>query len=235
MIRIAVVEDDDEFVEELSGYLDRFEKENHTQFSVTRFRDGQEITGRYGNGYDLILMDIQMERMDGMRAAELIRGRDSLVVIIFITNRSDYAIRGYQVDALDYVLKPVNYLSFSQKMHRAVERIEHRAEHRISINTKNGLLRIDASRIFYVESQGHLAIWHTELGDFEVRERMQDIEKKLVPYDFFRSNKGYLVNLRHVDGISDGCCLINGSRLLISRSRKSEFMAALTKYMGENG
>ena len=116
MIRIAVVEDEDEFAAELTDYLDRFKKENNIQLSVKRFRDGTEVTEGYTGEYDLILMDIQMQRMDGMRAAEMIRRQDPRVIIIFITNRADYAIRGYQVDALDYVLKPVNYLSFTQKM-----------------------------------------------------------------------------------------------------------------------
>ena len=235
MIRVAIVEDEDEFVAELSAYLKRIETENDLQFSVTRFRDGEELTDGYRSEYDLILMDIQMRNMDGMSAAELIRVKDSRVIIIFITNRADYAIRGYQVDALDYILKPINYLSFSQKLQRAVERIENRQEHRISINTKNGLLMINVSGVYYVESQGHKVIWHTELGDYEVRDRMRDIEQILLPYDFFRSNKGYLVNLQYVDGIQNECCLVRGNKLLISRARRSEFMAALTKYMGEKG
>lgn len=234
MIRVAVVEDEDVFAAELNAYLERYEKEKGRRFLTQRYRDGEEIAREYAGGFDLILMDIQMEKMDGMRAAEMIRKKDSLVVIIFITNRSDYAIRGYQVDALDYVLKPVNYISFAQKLDRALERISSRQEHRIGINTRNGLLRINVSQIYYVESQGHQITWHTALGDYEVRERLQDIEDKLEPYHFFRTNKGCLVNLRYVDGVQDACCLIHGDKLPISRARRADFLSALNRYMGEN-
>ena len=233
MIRIAIVEDEDVFAEQLKEYIGRFGQENDEQFAVQRYRDGDEIIERYTGDVDIILMDIQMQFTDGMTAAEKIRETDLHVIIIFITNRADYAIRGYQVDALDYVLKPINYLSFAQKMFRALERISNRQVIKVPIKTRNGLLRVDVGRIYYIESQIHNITYHTALGDFTVRDKMQDIEETLLRYGFFRSNKGYLVNFKYVDGVQDGCCLVHGNKLPISRARKAEFMAALTRYMSE--
>ena len=234
MLRIAIVEDEDVFAQELLSYLTRFERERGETFLISRFSDGDEIADPYPGGFDLILMDICMRFMDGMTAAEKIRESDDQVVIIFITNRADYAIRGYQVDALDYVLKPVNYISFAQKMSRALERIAGRRTKKIGLNTRSGLLRIDIDRIWYIESHGHEITYHTKLGDYMVRERIQDIEKVMEADGFFRINKGCLVNLRHVDGIQDHCALVGGNRLPVSRARKAEFMAALTKSLGES-
>ena len=70
-------------------------------------------------------------------------------------------------------------------------------------------------------------------GDFETYGKMMECEEKLVKYGFFRSNKGYLVNLRHVDGVREGACIVGGQSLVISRARKKEFMTALTDYMGD--
>lgn len=234
MLRIAIVEDEDGFAKELEGYLERFGRENDETILTFRFRDGGEIAACDTQEFDIILMDIQMEQMDGMTAAEKIRERDGAVIIIFITNRADFAIRGYQVDALDYVLKPVNYLSLARTIGRAVQRRENRQGRKISLNTRRGLLTIDVNRIRYIESQGHNITYYTEIGEYTVRDRMQDIEENMRQYGFYRINKGCLVNLRCVDGVSNGCVIAGESVLPVSRGRRQDFMNTLTRYMGEN-
>ena len=145
----------------------------------------------------------------------------------------NYAIRGYQVDALDYVLKPVSYFAFSQKLDRAISRIKKEKSDSISIEMSSGMKKLRIDSIFYIESEGHNLIFYTDGEEFQVRAKMSDFEEKLTPYHFFRSNKGYLVNLKYVDGVEDGACLIGGKALVISRARKSAFMDALTNYMAE--
>lgn len=105
MISLAIVEDEDSYAEQLTDMVNRYQKERNTRIKVTRYTDGDEIAENYPGGFDMILMDIQMRFMDGMTAAEKIRKVDRDVLIMFITNRTDYAIRGYQVDAIDYVLR----------------------------------------------------------------------------------------------------------------------------------
>ncbi|HAV28138.1 MAG TPA: DNA-binding response regulator, partial [Lachnospiraceae bacterium] len=88
--------------------------------------------------------------------------------------------------------------------------------------------------IFYAESEGHSLVYHTGQGEYRIRRKMSEAEAELVPHGFFRSNKGYLVNLKHVDGVQDGCCLIAGQKLLISRSRKADFMLAMMENIGSS-
>ena len=123
MIRIAIVEDDRVYAGTLQEYLCRYEKESGEIIQSTLFEDGEDIAVGYRAEYDIILMDIEMQFMDGMSAAETIRKVDEEVTIIFITNMAQYAIRGYSVNALDYVLKPVSYFAFSQRLDRAVSRL----------------------------------------------------------------------------------------------------------------
>ena len=104
MLRIATVEDDTHDLEALRTHLKRYEKENGLKFLITEFRDGEDIVTDYSADYDLILMDIEMAFLNGMKAAEKIRELDKDVVIIFITNMPQYAIQGYKVNALDYML-----------------------------------------------------------------------------------------------------------------------------------
>ena len=134
MIKIAIVEDEHAYAMQLQEYLHTYEKENGEVFEISLFSDGDEIVHKYKPIYDIILMDIEMKFMDGMSAAEEIRKVDTEVVIIFITNMPQYAIRGYAVEALDYVLKPISYFAFSQRLNRAIGRIKKRISKTISIN-----------------------------------------------------------------------------------------------------
>ena len=152
MIKLAIVEDEDHFADELTDYIGKYSQESGTLFEVTRYRDGDEIAEEYTGEYDIILMDIQMQFMDGMTAAEHIRKLDKDVVIMFITNMINYAIRGYQVDALDYVLKPITYFAFSQKLERAVSRVRNRSQYSVTISTRDGVMKIISDDIYYIEN-----------------------------------------------------------------------------------
>ena len=231
MYQLAIVEDEDSYAAQLMEYINKYQAESGYYFKVTRFTDGDEITNGYKGQFDIILMDIEMKLMDGMTAAEEIRKLDSDVIIMFITNMTNYAIRGYQVDALDYVLKPVSYFAFSQKLGRAISRIKKTPSKIISVDMPSGVKKLEIDNIFYIESEGHNLNFYTTSGEFTIRAKMGDFEEQLSPYNFFRSNKGYLVNLKYVDGVENGSCIIAGKKLLISRARKNDFMTALTDYM----
>lgn len=233
MIRVAVVEDEAVYAAQLREYLARYAAQSGEALEVCCFSDGDEIVEGYRAQYDIILLDVQMKFMDGMTAAEEIRRRDPEVVIIFITNMAQYAIRGYAVDALDYVLKPVSYFAFSQRLDRAIARMKKRARRYMTIAVKGGALKLDIARIRYVESQGHNLVFHTDEGDHVAAGTMKEAEEKLTGQGFFRCNKGYLVNLEQVDGVRDGCALVRGEALLISRPRKNEFLEALANFVGE--
>jgi DNA-binding LytR/AlgR family response regulator len=235
MIKIAIVEDESSYARQLVDFLEQYEKDHEEAIGLTVFSDGDEIVHRYKAQFDIILMDIEMKFVDGMSAAEEIRRMDSEVIIIFITNMAQYAIRGYAVDALDYVLKPVSYFAFSQRLSRAINRMKKRETKMISISIRGGTVRLDAANIYYIESQGHNLIFYTSTGSYEAVGTMRDAEEKLTDLNFFRGNKGYLINLSHVEGVKEGCAIVKGNSLLLSRARKKVFMEALTRYWGEVG
>ena len=232
MISIAMVEGEGSCARQLEEYLERYQAESGELIETVRFCDGDEILENYRAQYDIILMDVQMKFMDGMTAAEEIRKVDPEVVIIFITNMAQYAIRGYAVDALDYVLKPISYFAFSQRLERAIGRMKRRARRYMTIAIRGGAQKLDISRILYVESQGHNLIFCTAEGEHTTTGTRREVEERLENYGVYRCNKGCLVNLEHVDSVRDGCAMVNGQALPISRGRKNDFLAALTDYVG---
>ncbi|MGC6175539.1 LytR/AlgR family response regulator transcription factor [Lacrimispora sp. 38-1] len=232
MIRIAVVDDDAESVSQLKEYLLRYQNERNELFHILTFSDGDEIVENYKAEYDIILLDIEMRFMDGMTAAQHIREKDPEVIIIFITNMAQYAIKGYTVHATDYVLKPVSYFSFSQRLDKVIGRMNRNVKKFMAVNIKGGTVKLYLTDICYVESLGHRLIFHTLTGEYVTFGAMKDAQEKLRNSNFFRCSKGYLLNLEHVEGVQDGCVLMKGARLPVSRTKKKEFMEELTNYLG---
>ena len=234
MIRIAVVEDQNDDASALIGYLDEYSSRENEPFKITRFTDGEDLVSEYRAEYDIILMDVEMASMDGMTAAERIRACDGEVIIIFITNMAQYAIEGYRVDALDYVLKPVSYFQFAQRLARAIRRMRHREEKFLLINARTGAARIRVADLMWVESRGHRLSYHTTDGVFEsTTNSMKQLEEKLGPEHFFRCNKGFLVNLARVRGVADGHALVGEGRGPVSEAKRRDFMMAMARYAGE--
>lgn len=233
MIRIAIVEDDKNYADSLKKYIRRYEEESGRHFLTAVFQDGEDIVENYTADYDIILMDIEMRFMDGMTAAEEIRKHDSEVVIIFITNMPQYAMKGYAVEALDYVLKPINYYAFSQRIDRALSRLTHRSRKYLSISYKGGIKKLDISDILFIEVQNHDLIYHTKTGDFLVRGTMKEAEESLREEPFFRCNKCYLINLEYVSSLEDNCVMVGKEQVQVSRARRKELLDVLNNYINE--
>ena len=233
MIRIAIVEDDKNYAEILTKYISRYEAESGQRFQILTFQDGEDIVGDYSGAYDIIFMDIEMRFMDGMTAAEEIRKVDSEVVIIFITNTPQYAMKGYAVEALDYVLKPINYFALSQRIDRALDRMSHRTKKHLSISYKGKVQKIELSSLYYVEVQDHNLYYHTKDGVYSQRGTMKEVENALEKESFFRCNKCYLINLEYVNGFDGNNVVVGDEDVQVSRARKKELLDALNNYMNE--
>ena len=230
MYHIAVVEDDKMYAAQLKEYLKQYEKEKKQKISVTMFSDGEDIVTDYSADFDIILMDIEMKFLDGMSAAERIREKDSEVIIIFITNMPQYAIQGYRVDALDYVLKPLSYFAFSQRIDRALSRIRKNDVRFVVIPLKGGRRKVDVSLLCYVEVRDHDLIYHTAGGSLVSHGTMRETEQLLRPYGFFRVHHGYLVNLYHVREVRGDIVAVGGAEIRISRAKKEAFLRIFSQF-----
>lgn len=233
MIHIAVVEDDKNYSSILNKYILRYEKESGQKFILSMFEDGEDIVTNYRGNYDIILMDIEMQFLNGMSAAEKIREVDTEVVIIFITNMPQYAVKGYAVDALDFVLKPINYYAFSQRIDRAINRMNLRNKEFISISLKGGIKKIDIDTIYYIEAQDHYLIFYTGEGDYITRNTLKEITERLDKHKFFRCSKSYLINLEYVTGYLNNEVIVKDKPLQVSRTRRKELLDVLNNYMNE--
>lgn len=234
MINVAIVENEKTHSDLLIQYLKRYENENAVRFQTTVFMDGLDIITGYTAKYDIIFLDIQMKHLDGMKTAEKIRSFDEDVAFIFITSTMQFAVQGYMVDALGYILKPVPYLAFSKTIDKArkiLARIQDATY--LIINVEGGQLRIDIREIYYLESQRHQIIIHSEKGDYLTPGPLKQIDETLSLKGFARCHNAFLINLKHTIGIRQNTLLLtNGEELPVSRAKRKIFLDSLANYMG---
>lgn len=233
MLKIAVVEDQTEVRESLCQFIRQYAGEQGLQAEVEPFADGAVIAERYQPGYDIIFLDVEMPRLGGFGAAERIRAVDPDVVLVFVTNMAQYAIKGYEVDALDYVLKPVSYGAFCTKLSRAVQRVERRRGGQVVLQLAGGGMQVlSTNDIYYLETRDRLLWYHTAKGEFSVRASLASAEKQLAQYHFSRCNQCYLVNLQYVKAVENDFVHVNTDRLEISRRQRAAFLTAVASYIG---
>ncbi len=233
-MRVAIVEDNAQERKRIAGFTKQYFGAQGKTCHISLFADGDEILERYTPQWDLIFLDIQMERLDGMATAEKIRALDPYVILVFITNMAHYAIKGYAVHALDFLIKPVQY-SILQQLFQQVERLlNQRKKKHITLPIEKGLTRIAVPEIYYIEVKNHVLFLMTAQGEFRMRGTISTMEELLRDHSFFRCKNCYLINLAQVSHVGKGFVVVGGYELAVARPKQKELMAALTQYIGES-
>lgn len=236
MYRIAIVDDNPDDADLLGSYIEKFSSETKQEFQVDRFKDSVELLEDYKAVYAVIFMDIQMPHSNGMNSAVHLRKIDKTVSLIFITNLVQYAQKGYEVDAVAYVLKPVQYYDFALKFRKALDIYVMNYKQDFTLSTSDGICRISTDKLMYVETVRHRLYYHLIDGVIERTGVLSKVETELRQFGFLRCNQCYLVNPRFIVAVK-GCAVQLGSEMLaISRPRRKIFMAELANwYAGLEG
>ena len=202
---------------------------------VTSVKSGLEcINYTKHRKYDLIFLDIHMKFQDGMTTAKKIRELDDSVIIVFITALAQYAIEGYKVNALDFILKPVVYEQLEGTLDKVLKIADKYHKSKEIIVADDGAKRkIDTEDIYYIEVVGHTIVIHSKAGVFETRGKtLKAIAEELNEFGFVQSVQSHLINLKFVDKIKGDVVTVAGDDLFLSRSRKKDFIAAFAEYVG---
>lgn len=168
--------------------------------------------------YDLLIFDIQMKNMNGMELAKKLRARGCDAVIIFVTGVPDYAIEGYEVGAVRYILKPVKPEVLKGLLDAAFNERQKKAEDYFVLGQGADLEKIPFEKIVYIEARGHYVF--LKGIDFE-REWKAGFAETAAAFEgrgFFCLRRGLMVNLAHVARITrTDCILDDGENLPVAR------------------
>lgn len=228
---IAVVEDIDSEAELLISCLDRYFKENKQEYEIKRFYNGKEFLDNYDFKLNIVFIDINMPKMNGLETTKLVREKDSDISIVFVTSLAQYALFGYEVSALDYILKPIEYATFSVKLNRILSKLKSKEKPTYILNSPGNLVSLKLDEIYYVEVRGHYCYFITKRGEFVKHCSLGSI----INEDFFKGsfalcNKCYFVNLGLVKSVKGYDLTVGEHLLLISRPRKNAFLKELSEY-----
>ena len=232
MIRIAIVEDEPTERDRIKVYLEEIAQEDQTQFDIEQYSSGMAFVMSGMKDYDLVLMDIDMPNLNGIETAKALRKVDQSATLIFVTNMAQYAISGYEVNAVDFILKPVNRYSFAIKIKRAISRTAKKNDNAIQIKMDGSIFLVHMYQIMYLEVDGHYVIFHTTQGDYKEYTTLKLAQKRINSSHFVQCNQSFLINMKYIESVSRESVTVGGTVIYISRKMKTEFMNAVLDFLG---
>lgn len=236
MLLLAVCDDIPIECADIAKQIENILKQFSIDFIVKRFFSGQELL-HSKESFDMIFLDIKMPEINGMDLAKKIREQGKQSLIIFITSAREYVFEAFDVEAFQYLVKPIQNEKLKNILEKAIKRIQ--------ADTKIDFLIISADRqtkkvflkdILYIESVGRIARIHCRDGILETYEQIGILEDKLSEKNFFRCHKCFLINLDYVDAFhKTEISLDNGEKILLAKRRYEDFQKAILSYMKRKG
>lgn len=233
-LSVAICDDEQEMRELIHNYVCRLANELEISVEVHAFSDGEELLKEDTLRYQIVFLDVEMQRMNGFDTAEEIRKTNQKTEIVFVTVLSQYCSRGYHYKASRYLVKPVSYENFSYEMKKLFQDIE--KKERISEELMNfmehGLPAYD--KLYYMESVGHAILFHTNEQTYERKMSMKKAAGLYEELGFCRIHQSFLVNMDKVEYVyEDKVFLENKTELYFSRGWKKEFQKRYAKFLSE--
>lgn len=236
MIRIAICDDEKNIREQLKSFCRRLEQELPQSIEILEFSSASTLLESSLVEVDILLLDIKMDDLDGLTAAERIRKIVPDLCILFITSMVQYAIFGYRVRAFSFLPKPVFYQRFRQELLAAICQLGKRDTRYLVVPgaEKGTQIKIDLKEVLFFEVRNHFITIHMQNECVEYRGQMKTLQAQLgAQSGFFRCHAAYMVNYRHIKRIDTAeLQLTNGAHVPVSKQRRKEFLAALTDYAG---
>ena len=233
MIRIAICDDEKHMSDHIRSFVSDFFRKKNREISLRMFSSGEELL-IYNGQIDILFLDIQMKDMDGMETARKLRADKFRGFLVFITVLKEMVFQSFEVQAYDYLVKPVDKKQFEKTMERLYASMQHKNASEDSLLVQRGyegrIIREDEI-VFceIIDRKIYLNLASGEVVDYY--ERIEKLETKL-DNRFYRCHRSYLINLKHLKGYKNGTAYMdNGKEIPVSRLRSKEFSGVVLQYM----
>jgi len=230
--RIALVDDETIQLELLIKMLQEYEKKHDLRFQFLMFESAEAFLFHFeeDKDIDLLMLDIEMGGMNGMELAQLLREQKHDLRLIFVTGYTEYIAQGYEVSAIDYVIKPVNKKKFFQVLDR-FQTIAPKKEDYFILETSGGMVRVKQEDILYFEADGHRTLINTRDEVIEVNGGIGSFEEEVGSKAFIKPHRSYLLNLFHVKKVTKKEVVLDNGRVVpLSRRKYMEMNQAFINY-----
>lgn len=234
MIKFAICDDEPIMVHEISNQLSQYmDGRKITPYSVTSFSNGCSLLESDCN-FDIVFLDIQMEHLNGMETAKMLRQRKNHSLLIFVTVLKECVFDAFEVEAFDYLLKPLDSGHFKRTMDRIIKSLQQRETKNIVVQRGTSCDVILLAEIVYFEVQGRKIYIHQRSGKItDYYDKLDDLAQR-IDGRFFRCHRSYLVNIEYVRGCNAGQVILSqGDKIPVSRLRERDLTQALLRYMKE--
>lgn len=232
-MNIAVCDDEKKISEQIRDWI----KEIKPNYRVEIFSSGEALLCSPVL-FDIIFLDIQMERMNGIETARAWRKKNGDGILIFVTALKEYVFEAFDVAAFHYLLKPLRRERLAEIFGRAVKEAEKKREQdgkQLFVKTRKRNTTIKVKDIYYIESQGRKVEVHAVKEILEMYATMNEMEKKLGT-DFYRCHRGYLVNMAYISEYgADYIFLGNGEKIYMAKEKYQDFVKTYMCYLREGG
>ncbi len=231
MIRIAICDDEKHMSDHIRSMVLNFFRKKNREISLRMFSGGEELLS-YNGQIDILFLDIQMKDMDGMETARKLRADKFRGFLVFITVLKEMVFQSFEVQAYDYLVKPVDDKQFEKTMERLYASMQNASEDSLLVQKGYEGRIIREDEIVFceiIDRKIYLNLASGEVVDYY--ERIEKLETKL-NNRFYRCHRSYLINLKHLKGYKNGtACMDNGKEIPVSRLRSREFSGVVLQYM----
>lgn len=232
-LRVLVCDDDPGVREQIVALVRELCASVPVQVETTAFSDGALLLENYEEAANFAFLDIEMPIMDGLEVARELRRRDSGICIVFMTNHEKYAIRGYEVGAWRYLLKPVQPERFLREMQAPFQEAAQAVQRSLCVKGTDGLYCIEPGQLLYAETlPNHQVALHLRREVLTANTSIRALEAQLDETAFFRCHNSYLINFQYVARIGGELVMKDGSCVPVSRHRRAELLQRFTAYLG---
>lgn len=245
MLQIAICDDEQYYREKIQAFLMQYLRQKNLECTIHSFPSGEEFLVRRENSvkYDIVFMDISMKELDGIQTASRIRAFHSDTQIVFVTAFIDYALEGYKVSAVRYIMKDTLDSAIPECMNAILRKMQLA---QVTFSFMDGETTLYTDNILYVESRGHKSFFyymHPNLATsnaarsgivtYQIYEKLDVIEQRLSDHGFLRIHKSYLVNMKHIRRINNYTAFLDtDEELSIPRPRYQTARELFVAYKG---